>query len=156
MIAWLARIDISAALSPAQLFATTFGVAFVSGFVPFVNIEAYLVTAVVLGGASRSLSLVTASALGQMAAKSLLYASGRGILRLPFRRHLERMDEIRGRLARHAGHGGALLFLSALVGFPPFYMISILAGTLRLPFALFLSTGLLGRFLRFGLFAVFP
>jgi membrane protein YqaA with SNARE-associated domain len=156
MLPWLAPIDLAAALSPAQFFATTLGVAFVSGFVPFVNIEAYLVAAVVFGGASSSASLAAASAIGQMAAKSLLYFSGRGILRLPFHRHVKRMDEIRDRLTRHAGHSGALLFVSALAGFPPFYVVSILAGALRLPFALFLSTGLLGRFVRFGLFVVFP
>jgi membrane protein YqaA with SNARE-associated domain len=156
MAHWLARIDVSSFLTPAQLVATTFGVGFLSGFIPLVNIEGFLISAVVLGGASSSLGLVIASTLGQMAAKCVLYLSGRGVVTLPLHRYADRMDRIREWLARRAGHAGVVLFVSALVGFPPFYALSILAGTTRIPFAVFVVAGTIGRFLRFALFVWAP
>jgi membrane protein YqaA with SNARE-associated domain len=156
MLLHLARFDVSTLLTPTQLFATSFGVAFVSGFVPLVTIEAYVVSAIVMGGASSWLPIVIASTLGQMLAKSLLYLSGRGLVRLPFTRHPKKLLEIQAWLQRREAHSGMALFLSAMVGFPPFYILSLLAGSLRIPFPLFLGAGLLGRFLRFSLFAWFP
>ena len=43
----------------------------------------------------------------------------------------------------------ALLFVSAATGFPPYAVTAVLAGTLRVPFWIFLVTGTLGRGLRF-------
>lgn len=45
---------------------------------------------------------------------------------------------------------GAVLFLSATLGVPPFYVTPILAGLLRISFPLFFVCGFSGRFLRFG------
>jgi membrane protein YqaA with SNARE-associated domain len=156
MLLQLGGFDLTTALTPVQLFATSFGVALVSGFIPLVNIEAYLITAMVVGGGPSWLPIVVACTLGQMLAKSLIYFSGLGLLRLPFKRHPRRLLEIEEWLRQREHHAGAALFISALVGFPPFYILSLLAGTLRIPFGLFLASGLPGRFLRFALFAWFP
>jgi membrane protein YqaA with SNARE-associated domain len=40
--------------------------------------------------------------------------------------------------------------------FPPFYLMSIVAGLLQMPFGRFVATGTVGRFLRFGFFAFVP
>jgi len=156
MIPLLLRIDVTTLLSPAQFFITSFGVAFLSGFLPLVNIEAYLVSAVVMGGAASWVSLVIACTLGQMAAKCLIYFSGRGLLKLPYPRHGGKREKIEAWLRRREGQAGGVLFVSALVGFPPFYLLSLLAGSLRIPFAVFLAAGVPGRFIRFALFAWFP
>ena len=50
--------------------------------------------------------------------------------------------------------GGAIV--SALVGVPPFYVVSVVAGALRLSFAAFLAVGGLGRLAHFGLLAAAP
>jgi membrane protein YqaA with SNARE-associated domain len=44
---------------------------------------------------------------------------------------------------------GALVFASAFSGFPPFAILSVLAGQLRMQLALFFGLGLAGRWLRF-------
>lgn len=157
-------------MNPVPLFFTSLGVAFLSGFLPFVNIEAYLL-GMVLGGATQgsgaapnidgsltgSLVLVVAATMGQMAAKCLLYFSARGLVGLPLRkRRIKGMEELRERLSRRRVYSTGLMFVSALTGLPPFYAISVLAGTVRIPFVLFLPSGSAGRLLRFALFVWAP
>ena len=45
---------------------------------------------------------------------------------------------------------GGLVFLSAASGFPPFAIVAVLAGQLRMSLTLFFVLGLLGRWLRFA------
>jgi membrane protein YqaA with SNARE-associated domain len=51
---------------------------------------------------------------------------------------------------------GGFVFVSASTGFPPFYGVSILAGTLRIPFPIFFFPGTVGRLIRFALMVLFP
>ena len=46
--------------------------------------------------------------------------------------------------------GQAVLWLSATLGVPPFYPVSVLAGSLRVPFGRFLAIGSGGRFLHYA------
>jgi membrane protein YqaA with SNARE-associated domain len=46
--------------------------------------------------------------------------------------------------------------VSAVTGFPPFYIISIVAGALRISYVVFLIVGSLGRLAHFALFALVP
>ncbi len=48
--------------------------------------------------------------------------------------------------------GAALLLFSAATGFPPFAIVAVLAGQLRMNVALFLVVGTVGRTLRFAAF----
>jgi membrane protein YqaA with SNARE-associated domain len=45
--------------------------------------------------------------------------------------------------------------VSAFAGFPPFYVMSMAAGTMRISFAAFLVVGGLARFAHFALLALF-
>ena len=49
-----------------------------------------------------------------------------------------------------------LILLSAAVGFPPFYVVSFVAGALKNHFAKFLVAGLVGRSIRFAAVVYFP
>ena len=157
---WLASLHSQAAATPLGLIWVSFVVCFVSGFLPLVNAEAYLLSVSALSPPHVAVPLTLAGALGQMLAKALLYLSGRGILRLPLGRHGDtvkrKMEQTRAKIERHRAHAGSLMFVSAFVGLPPFYFVSILAGTLRLPFGLFFGVGLVGRILRFGVFVFLP
>ena len=62
------------------------------------------------------------------------------------RRRTQRWQE---RINTHPGQTAAILFASASLGFPPLYVIAVLAGQLRVNIWLFVSTCLVGRFLRF-------
>lgn len=134
-------------------YLATFGMAFVSGLVPFVNAEAGLVSYSLLASGPDALAVVVAATLGQMAAKTLIFLSGRGVLRLPWKRGRASVEAVAARLG--AGRG-LVLFLSASLGFPPFYVVSLVAGVLKVPLSLFLVTGLSGRFLRFAFFFFLP
>lgn len=48
------------------------------------------------------------------------------------------------------------MLVSAVVGLPPFYVVSIACGLLRFPFARFFVLGLLGRLVHFGVIVMAP
>ena len=102
---------------------------------------------------SQVILVVTVCTLGQMIAKAALYSCARWLpQKLPARavRHLERASEKAKRIEQ-AGWG--VIAISAFVGLPPFYVISLAAGMVRVNFAAFLVIGFLGRFARFAILA---
>ncbi len=153
---WLSNLHAEAVMTPLGLFFATYLVCFVSGFVPLVNTEAYLVAVSALSSPATAFPLTVAATLGQMTAKALIYCSGRGLVRVPGGRYAARIDATRALLEAHRGRAGAFTFVSAFTGLPPFYVVSFVAGTLKQRFAHFLVAGLVGRFLRFGLVVLLP
>jgi membrane protein YqaA with SNARE-associated domain len=143
-------------LAPLGLYFATYAVCVVSALIPVVSAEVYLigVGATLSGGALVPIALV--AALGQMTGKACLYASGRGLLRLPLRRSQGRLERLHAMVEARKGRTGALLFTSALLGMPPFYALSIVSGMLRVHIASFLLLGFLGRALRFAAVILMP
>ncbi len=139
-----------------KLVLTTLVVAFGSALLPFVNIEAYLAA---VGAAIRHVGVwevAAAAAIGQTAGKVVLYYAAEWAMDLPWiRRKMAtpkwKASYERWRLwiADHPGGTAALLFASASVGFPPLYVMAVLAGQLRVNIWLFVSTCLVGRYVRF-------
>jgi membrane protein YqaA with SNARE-associated domain len=133
----------------------TFVYCVASGFLPLFNAELFLV-GVASVAPRESLPLVAAlAAAGQMVSKSGWYLAGSGAVRLPMRRHRADVEAVQARVARWRSKD-LLVLVSAAVGLPPFFATSILAGTLRLPFARFLAAGYVGRLLRFGTVVAVP
>lgn len=139
-----------------KLALTTLGVAFASALLPFVNIEAYL-AAVGAAVADVGIWLVAgAAALGQTAGKVALYYAADWAMNLPWirrkmatpkwRTSYERWQQ---RVDEHPGQIGLLLFASASLGFPPLYVMAVLAGQLKVRLWLFVATCLSGRYVRF-------
>lgn len=131
------------------------GVAVASALVPVINIEAIIVVAATQERAPTWL-LVAAATIGQMAGKLLWYYGGRELERFSF--VARRMSRPKARAAmlrwqsRTEGRPwftAGVLFLSAAAGVPPYAVLSVVAGALRVPLSTFLVTGLLGRALRF-------
>lgn len=125
----------------------------VSGIVPVVNAE-LLVAGAVVAAPELGLPLVAAvSAGGQMVTKTLLFLLARlAPDRLP--------DRARPVLARatdavqaRGGAAGSLVLVSASVGVPPFYGVSLAGGALGMRLRAFLFYGTVGRFVRFGVLA---
>ena len=135
---------------------STFFVTLLSGFLPFVNAEAYLVWVSALAPGASLAAVVAAATLGQMTAKSLLYLTGRGLLRLPLRRHEARSARVRAFLEHGGARAAALVFVSALAGIPPFYVVTLAAGALGFPLGRFFAAGTLGRLLRFAAVFLLP
>ncbi len=124
-----------------------------SGLVPFINAEIVVAAAAVAVPGSQLWLVIGVCALGQMIAKAVLYGLARWLpQRLPARavRHLERASEKVRRIERA---GWSLILVSAVVGLPPFYVVSLAAGTVRVNFAAFLAVGLAGRAIRFAVLA---
>lgn len=138
------------------LYLGAFVFSFVSGVVPVLSVEVFLVA---VGAFTRGpwhlLAVTGLTALGQLLAKLLLYASGRGILpgqlhgRILRTRGLVRLGKLRDRLANYKGSTGWLLFMSALLGLPPSYLYSILCGMMGMGLGVFTLISAVGFVLRF-------
>ncbi|MEI6668305.1 MAG: hypothetical protein WCP29_09135 [Acidobacteriota bacterium] len=135
-------------------------VAFVSGFVPFVNIEVYMVVAGALMADNFPVwTLGVVAGFGQMIAKSMLFwgANSTANSRVVRRFTPARIDALTTRMR---GMRPSILngfnFMSAFVGLPPFLLVNILAGVIRMRFWHFYATGLVGRSLRMVIMVEWP
>jgi membrane protein YqaA with SNARE-associated domain len=133
------------------------GVAFASALVPLVNIEAYLGVRGSIGGTGGAWVLGFAAAFGQMVGKVLWYYLGASSLNWSWvRKRIEtpkaqaRLETWRTRTHERPVLTGGLVFLSAFSGFPPFAIVAVLAGQLRMSLTMFFGLGLVGRWLRFS------
>ena len=129
---------------------------FTSALVPLVNLEAYLGVRGSVGGMDSVWVLGLVAASGQMAGKLVWYYLGANSLswgwvrrRIDTPKAQERLDKWRSRTHERPWFAGGLVFLSAFSGFPPFAILAVLAGQLRMSLTLFFVLGLLGRWLRF-------
>lgn len=138
----------------------TFAICVLSAIVPFVNAELYLIGASAAVRPGVAWMLVIAAALGQMAGKSVMYYAGVGALALPGDRLRRMVAQVRERYEGAGATGTTLgtgvILLSAGVGLPPFYVVSIACGLLRIPFMQFFVLGLAGRLVRFGVIVLAP
>jgi membrane protein YqaA with SNARE-associated domain len=133
------------------------GVAVVSALVPLVNIEAVLGVRGSVADVQSIWLLGFAAALGQMLGKLVWYYLGASSLswgwvrrRMEAPKAAERLERWRRRTHERPVVAGALVFVSAVTGFPPFAILAVLAGQLRMQLGLFFGLGLLGRWLRFA------
>jgi len=135
-----------------ELIGSVFVASIGSGLLPFLNAEVILGAAVV-ASPSDLWPLTIASSIGQMVSKALLYALARWVPdRLPARAR-KAMDKASSRVEKVRAGGWGLVFVSSLTGFPPFYIVSLAAGVVKLPLAGFLVGGTAGRIIRFALIA---
>ncbi|WP_168211700.1 YqaA family protein [Ruania zhangjianzhongii] len=134
--------------------AAAFGYCALSAVVMVLPAELYLLGAAALtetGG----IWLALAGAVGQVAGKMLSYLVGRGVLstkRLRSRakgRWVDRMTRVEQWCTAHEWGPAAVTFVSAFAGLPPYALVAVLAGSLRMPWWLFAGVSLVGRFLRF-------
>lgn len=143
-------------MSLLTVWLTTFGVALLSALVPVVNIEIYLLGASALAPSAFVVPLVIAATAGQMLGKTAMYYMGMGALKLPGTRWKVAMEKVNSHMEQHPRMGGALVFASASVGLPPFYIMSVAAGAARMNLAWFIVLGSLGRLIRFGVIVAVP
>ena len=145
-------------LAGLGLYGGTLVVCFIAGLVPLVNAEVFLVGVSMWAVTSTAqLPLVAAcAAVGQMTAKVLLYYAGMGMFELPRGRFRERLERARGKVERWQRRPYLVYAVSASVGLPPVYLVSLAAGALRIGFRAFCAIGLAGRFVRFAVIVAIP
>jgi membrane protein YqaA with SNARE-associated domain len=127
-----------------------------SAVIPVMHAEAYLVAVSALSPPGVAWGLVVAATAGQMLGKVAMYYAGRGALRLPFERLRARLAAAAAKVEGRRNVGSALIFISAASGLPPFYVISVAAGMLRVPLLSFMVFGAAGRFVRFAVAVFLP
>jgi len=138
-------------------FAASFAVAILSGLVPVVNAELYLVGVVLaVGGIPEALLLALIVALGQMVAKIVMYQAALRATNLGKRspRLEPKIEKARAYVEKWRSKPLSVSFVSATLGLPPFYLVTLVAGMLQVPFRAFFIVGLIGRTLRFATIAV--
>lgn len=137
-------------------FATLLVLGFTSALVPILNIEAYLAVRAAVTDVGSVWTLSFVAAVGQMGGKLIWYRIGLSSLGWGWvRRKVEtpkaqaRLELWRARTHDRPVAAGCLVFASALVGLPPFAVLAVVAGQLKMNLALFITLGLAGRWLRF-------
>lgn len=136
------------------------GVAFVSALLPVVNIETY-VAAVSAGGVGGNLWVLCALvAVAQMAGKLVWFYAGAHAMevgwvrrKMSTPRRSAQLQRWQVRVGGRPAIASATVFAAGAVGLPPLAVVSVLAGQLRVPLALFLLAGTAGRFMRFAALA---
>jgi membrane protein YqaA with SNARE-associated domain len=145
-------------LATLGLYGGTLVVCFVSALVPIVNAEIFLalVAAELVTSPAQLPAIVVCAAVGQMTAKVLLYYAGMGLLELPRGRYKGRIERARARIATWRRRPYVVFAISSTVGLPPFYLVSIVAGSMKIGFRAFCAIGLVGRTLRFAVVVAIP
>jgi membrane protein YqaA with SNARE-associated domain len=135
------------------------GVSIASALVPLINIEVYLIGMAAVSTTDGVWFLAAVGGLGQMLGKLVWYYLGANALRWGWvRRKVEKpkakakLELWQRRTQDRPFIGGLLLFASAVSGFPPFAIVAVLAGQLRMNLWLFLVVGFVGRTIRFAAF----
>ncbi|HEX2894049.1 MAG TPA: VTT domain-containing protein [Marmoricola sp.] len=141
-----------------KLILGTFLFSVASALVPILNVEAYLAAVAIKAHNLSDWELAAVGAGGQTAGKVLWYLAGTQSLRIRWIR--QKMETEKWQLSYERWHerivgrpafAGLISLTSAVTGFPPLAVIAVLAGTLRMNFAIFFSTVLVGRTIRFWL-----
>jgi membrane protein YqaA with SNARE-associated domain len=134
-----------------------YGLAVVSAVVPWMNAEVLMLSAVPVAGSRPALgALVMAVAAGQMTGKAAAYWVSRTSAR-PRSPRLQRvLDTWHARFEQRPASALVVTFVSALIGIPPFFLVSMAAGSLKVAFGRFMAVGSVGRLIHFGLVAFLP
>jgi membrane protein YqaA with SNARE-associated domain len=128
----------------------------VSAIIPVFNMEAYISVVYASTDDYPALVMAFVGSLGQNMGKLVWYFVCRGALDIPWLKrqmssprrqaqYLRWSEFIQGRPLM----SGLLTFVSAAIGFPPFFAMAMVAGTLRMNVVVFFVAGLLGRTLFF-------
>jgi len=144
-------------MSGTGLLLSCYFLSIVSALVPWVNGEVLLLSLSAFASSPSHLAgLVLMASAGQMTGKCILYWAGRGGLPIKEGRLGKALNSWRGRFERSPRKSMTLVFVSAVFGVPPFYVITILSGVFRLRFGRFIAIGACGRLLHFGMLVLIP
>jgi membrane protein YqaA with SNARE-associated domain len=134
-----------------------YGLAVVSAVIPWVSAELVMISAIPVATSRSALAaLVVVVSAGQMTGKAAMYWASRKSTHARSPLVQRAIDRWRARLQRRPRSALAVIFLSALVGFPPFFIVSLAAGALDVEFSRFFAAGAAGRLVHFTVVACIP
>ena len=131
------------------IYAASYVIGVIGGFVPIVNAEVYFATMGATLDRATLLPVVVLGTLGQMTAKTAIFLAGRGVLRLPVTRDSARIQAVLAKARAWRGPMELFVFVSAVFGIPPLYIVSLLGGALEIGVTRFILLGVSGRLIRF-------
>jgi membrane protein YqaA with SNARE-associated domain len=134
------------------LYGGTILVCAIAGLVFFPPVELYLAGVVHWAHVSEAqlLPLALCAAGGQMIAKVTLYFAGKGLLEAPRGRWKAKIEQARAKIATWEKKPYYIYALSAVFGIPPYFLVAVASGAMKIRFVPFLTIGFAGRLLRFG------
>jgi membrane protein YqaA with SNARE-associated domain len=138
------------------IFGGTYVVCLVSGFIPIVNAELFLIWISLMLSRTEYVPILLLATSGQMTAKVLMFLSGKGVIHISKKRYENKIAAIEAKMKKWKNKIDIFIFLSAFTGFPPFYVVAVLSGMTKVNLLRFCIAGFLGRALRFGLVMYFP
>lgn len=134
-----------------------FGLAIASALVPWISAELIVLAAAgSLASPAGLMVVVLGVTAGQVAGKSAIYWLARSARRPPSALVSRAVARCRDKYERRPVAAVGVMFASATVGLPPFYLTSLVAGSLKIDFGTFLAVGMCGRLLHFGALAAAP
>jgi membrane protein YqaA with SNARE-associated domain len=142
--------------APLLLCVLVLVVAAVSSLLPVSPVEALLLALSAVVPASLLLPLAALATVGHMAAKTLVYLGSRRAAPAVPARHRAALQRVHTLLVRRRRVQLLTVLASAAGGLPPFYLVTVCCGVLRLPLRDFLVAGTVGRGLRFAALALGP
>lgn len=143
-------------LESVGIYGTTIILCFISGVLPILHVEAFLVTVSALSSQKIVIPLIIVASTVSILAKSLVYLTARGVLNLPLKKYEEKLEPVRRRIERWRAGTMVLLLISACTGMPPFYLMTILSGTMKYNFIKYFLCGVFGLAVRYALVIEFP
>ncbi len=139
-------------LASCGLYLGTYIVCLLAGLIPIINAEIFLVgiTLWAVKSPAPLPAIVLLASLGQMTAKFILYHTAAGAFELPRGRHKARIEAARARIEKWRARPTLVLAVSSTLGLPPFYLVSLAAGALKIRMRTFLTVGMIGRVVHFS------
>ena len=140
---------------PGDLLATasSLGFGLLSALVPVVNAEIWVAGAAAILPKSRYPAMLVFFTLGTMIGKGLVFMGAEKLAVKATPKVRERIERVSSLLHRRPAMAWPVVFLSAVVGIPPYYPITIAAGIVRMGLVMFLAVGYAGRLARFAAIA---
>ena len=135
------------------------GVSFASALIPLINLELIVVGIAERVPREQFLALACIAGAGQTLGKLVWYYLGANALRWGWiRKKVEtpkaqaKLEHWRSRTHDRPWFAAALVAVSGFSGFPPFAIIAVLAGQLRMQLPVFTVVTFVSRSVRFGVF----
>jgi membrane protein YqaA with SNARE-associated domain len=142
-------------MAELSIWATAFVGCIVGSVVPVIHTELLVFGISALAPGAQGIALVLVATCGTLIGKTILYYSGQGLVRLPVRGR-ERIDRFLEEARQREGIASGVLFAAAAAGVPPFYIVTVAAGAIRLNLLRFILIGFTGRLIRFSIVVYAP
>jgi membrane protein YqaA with SNARE-associated domain len=131
-------------------------VAAISNLTPVSPVEPWLIGVAAVAPRWLIVPLIALVTVSTISAKTLVFLGGRKVGASFTGRARERFDRLRLRVEDKPHLQRGTLFLSSVVGLPPFYVITALCGSLKMPLRHFIFLATAGRALRFAVLMLAP